>query len=441
MIWSKPRITGCVIVGLLASLAASSALAQERTPIEEFREGFPLDLSVRALDADLATILSGGDVSVYFARRAGEFLRTRVLPVRQPSKPLAVSEIYAIGEIVAEPLLGLGPMTLNAFITSPASYLEGIVIVHEGRIVFERYPRMRPENHHLTMSVAKVMASLVVDQLIAEGRIDPSEPISTYVPEFAGTPSGEVKVIDALDMTSGLQTDALTMDTGIDTDDLPISTRLLMALFGRPVNGEVEQMVEVMKAAQPDPNLQPGEAFQYSSHSTNLLVFLAEAVEDRRWADIFDERVWSRMHAEAPLQVHQSPDGNAGPQGFVSVTLRDLARFAMLYTPSWSAAAAEQVVSDDIVAAIRDGVRSHDFYVAGVGAEAAYTYFADDTMISNSRQWDVVWPDGDIWKGGLKGQGIYVSPDRDLVIAYFSLNNDEPIGPFLRAIGTSELFD
>lgn len=38
------------------------------------------------------------------------------------------------------------------------------------------------------------------------------------------------------------------------------------------------------------------------------------------------------------------------------------------------------------------------------------------------------------------GQGLYASPERDLVIAYYSVNNDEPIGPFLRAIATSGLF-
>jgi hypothetical protein len=35
-------------------------------------------------------------------------------------------------------------------------------------------------------------------------------------------------------------------------------------------------------------------------------------------------------------------------------------------------------------------------------------------------QWDAVWADGDFYKGGFRGQGLYVSPSRDLVIAFFS---------------------
>jgi len=66
----------------------------------------------------------------------------------------------------------------------------------------------------------------------------------------------------------------------------------------------------------------------------------------------------------------------------------------------------------------------------------------DDTMISNSRMWDAVWPDGDIWKSGLMAKGLYVSPDRDLVIAYFSVNEpDATIHRYLRPLATSGLFD
>ncbi|MGI9263111.1 MAG: serine hydrolase, partial [Woeseiaceae bacterium] len=37
----------------------------------------------------------------------------------------------------------------------------------------------------------------------------------------------------------------------------------------------------------------------------------------------------------------------------------------------------------------------------------------------NSYQWDFVMDDGDFFKGGFGGQGLYISPSRDLVIAFF----------------------
>jgi len=35
-----------------------------------------------------------------------------------------------------------------------------------------------------------------------------------------------------------------------------------------------------------------------------------------------------------------------------------------------------------------------------------------------SRQWNFAMEDGDLFKGGFGGQGLYVSPGRDLVIAF-----------------------
>ncbi|ADV89283.1 beta-lactamase [Vibrio vulnificus] len=33
---------------------------------------------------------------------------------------------------------------------------------------------------------------------------------------------------------------------------------------------------------------------------------------------------------------------------------------------------------------------------------------------------DTIFEDGDLYKGGVGGQGIYISPDKDLVVTFFS---------------------
>jgi hypothetical protein len=66
----------------------------------------------------------------------------------------------------------------------------------------------------------------------------------------------------------------------------------------------------------------------------------------------------------------------------------------------------------------------------------------NDYVISNSRQWDNIFPDGDMFKLGFNGQGMYVSLGRDLVIAYFSANPDEAPGQgYMRPISKSGLFN
>lgn len=423
-----------LMVALVLSATVNTAAAQERTPLEELRDGFPFELSQRARNADLPTLLSGGDEAAYFNVRASEFLPTAIVPVRQPVMMLDENMIPEIGEVSAE-TINFGTMTLDEYIAMPESYVQGFIVVHGGKIVYEQYPRMRPEDHHLWMSNAKVTTSLVIDLLIDDGKIDETATLDTYIPELVGTPTGDVIVRDALDMTTELNSDE-NPETRADPNS--IALRTFKAEFGMPHNGEVELLLDVLKDAEV--SIGAGTAFQYASATTQLLVYLAEAVEKMRWADIFDERVWSKIGAEAPLQVHLTPDGIAIGHGLLSSNLRDLARFGMLYTPSWEAIATEQVIDETLIQRIRDSVRSQEFFLGGYNGPVFQFIFDDDTMLSNSRQWDVVWPDGDMWKGGLMTQGLYVSPDRDLVIAYFSVNvDDRSIDRFLRPLATSGL--
>ena len=40
--------------------------------------------------------------------------------------------------------------------------------------------------------------------------------------------------------------------------------------------------------------------------------------------------------------------------------------------------------------------------------------------MANAYQWDAVFADGDFYKSGMNGQGIYVSPSRDVVIVWYA---------------------
>jgi len=422
----------CFICVLL--LVPTLAFTQDRTPIEKLVNNFPLELSKRARSADLPELLSGGDESLYFAMRTSEFFPTAILPSRQSPRPLSSELIPEIGQIKAK-TQHFGSLSLDDFLAKPESYSQGFIVVHKGKIVYEKYPRMRPEDHHIWMSNAKVTVSLVIDLLINDGKIDENKTMGDYVPEFRGTPTAKVRVRDVLDMTTGLNSDE-TPATRSDPNS--IATRTFLAEFGMTYNGKAERLIDVLKDAKFVSK--PGDKFQYASATTQLLVFLAEAVERKSWSDIFDERIWSKISADAPIQLHMTPDGVVAAHGLISSNLRDHARFGMLYTPSWDKVSIEQVVTPAMIARIRDGVRTKKFFFGSYSGPVFVERFADDTMISNSRQWDIVWPDGDLWKSGLMSQGLYVSPDKNLVIAYFSLNaTDRSIDRYLRPIANSKL--
>ncbi|RLA60569.1 MAG: serine hydrolase [Epsilonproteobacteria bacterium] len=421
----------CSVCTLL--LIPTASFTQDRTPIEKLVNNFPLKLSKQARSADLPVLLTGGDKSVYFAMRTSEFFPTAILPSQQPTRPLSSGLIPEIGDIKAE-TMHFGTLSLDDFLAKSESYAQGFIVMHKGKIVYEKYPRMKPKDHHVWMSNAKVTASLVIDLLINDGKIDEKKTMGDYVPEFRGTPTGTVTVKDVLDMTTGLNSDEYP-ETRSDPNS--IATRTFRAEFGMLQNGKVERLIDVLKDAKFV--AKPGEKFQYASASTQLLVYLAEAVGNKRWSEIFDERVWSKVSSDAPIQLHMTPDGVVAAHGLISSNLRDLARFGMLYTPNWDKVATEQIVTPVMISRIRNGVRTKEFFLGGFNGPAFVKIFADDTIISNSRQWDIIWPDGDFWKGGMMSQGLYVSPDKNLVIAYFSLNGtDRSIDRYLRPIANSK---
>ena len=47
-------------------------------------------------------------------------------------------------------------------------------------------------------------------------------------------------------------------------------------------------------------------------------------------------------------------------------------------------------------------------------------YFKDGQSSHATYQWDLVFNDGDLFKAGRYGQGIYVSPETDTVVVWFS---------------------
>jgi CubicO group peptidase (beta-lactamase class C family) len=305
-----------------------------------------------------------------------------------------------------------------------------MIVVHRGRIVLEQYPGMRPTDNHVWMSNTKTTTSLVVRILAERGRIDVKLPIDTYMPALKGTAWEGTSVQDVLDMASGM--DVVETQTNRENPRSFI-TRFNLAATGEPnPDGVKESQFEVMRTAA---RMRPaGQAFDYSSVNTTMLALLAETVEKRRWHEIFQDLVWSKMGAEGDGLLAIAPDSTPQAYGLFASRLRDLARYGMLYTPSWNRAARERVVSTDYIRAIQTSGRKTIFGVGEIGEAMKKVYFPSDPPNANAWQWDGVWDDGDMYKGGVYGQGLYVSPARDLVVVWYSTAMKSDLSDFARQV-------
>ncbi|HLF29533.1 MAG TPA: hypothetical protein VI566_00745, partial [Xanthomonadales bacterium] len=143
------------------------------------------------------------------------------------------------------------------------------------------------------------------------------------------------------------------------------------------------------------------------------------------------ERIWSKIGAEGDAQVGVNLEGGAAIYGMMSSRLRDKVRYGMLYTPSWVVVSDERVIPQSLIEKIQHGCRP-EIYERAVMAGGPGDPAAEQRC--NSRQWDAVFDDGDMYKGGARGQGLYVSPGRDLVMAWFSTTSESGWMNYARAI-------
>ena len=87
-----------------------------------------------------------------------------------------------------------------------ANYTDAIVVLHRGRIVYERYSGvMAPHQPHMAMSVTKSIFGTLGAMLVAEGKLEENALVTKYIPELARTAYGDATVRQVLDMTIGVQ--------------------------------------------------------------------------------------------------------------------------------------------------------------------------------------------------------------------------------------------
>jgi len=302
-------------------------------------------------------------------------------------------------------------MTLGDYVkTEP--HIDGIVVLHKGQIVYEAYPNLKPYQKHLAWSVTKVVVSTALAILQNQGKLNTMLPIERYLPELEGTAWASTSVQNIINMASGM--DCLDSDGYQKTNTCVYRYEESLGVTARknePVT-TLEHIQEIKRRGI------PGEKNEYASVNTYVLGLLLEAITDKPLWIALQDLVWSKIGAEADALFTISPKGNAYSSGGLNARLRDIARFGELFTT-------------------KDGLKVigkrhlHDLKSGNIISfqssqkEEFAKQFVKDIPSHAAWQWDMIWPDGDMHKSGYSGQGIFVSPERQLVIAYFGTHSKD----------------
>ncbi len=307
-----------------------------------------------------------------------------------PAAPLPVALRGEIDGVRFTPLGSDRTMTWRQSLD--ANYTDGIVVLHRGRIVYERYfGVLEPGGQHGAMSVTKTFVGTLAAILAAEGTLDPARRVDHYVPELAA--SGIRFSEDYADPN------AEVWAHGAAGNPLPKPKDYT----GPRTYYEFLQTVK--------PQGVHGEAFHYRTANTDALGWVLARVTGKSVAQLLSERIWSQLGAEQDAYMSVDSIGTPFAGGGLSTGLRDLARFGEMIRNN-GALNGRQIVPAMAVADIRRGASQADFAKAGYEQLPGWSY--------RNMWWVTHNEHGAFAARGVHGQTIYVDPKAEMVIARFA---------------------
>jgi len=272
-----------------------------------------------------------------------------------------------------------------------------VAVVRGGELIAERYggtlehwdrpaEPVVPHTRLLSWSMAKSMLHAVVGMLVAEGRLALDTPAP--VPEWAGAddPRRAITLEHLLTMRDGL-------DFAESYEEGQVS-HVVEMLFG-----EGEHDMAAYAAARP-PAHAPGEAFNYSSGTSNIVsgIVARELGPGEPYRRFLDERLFGPLGMTS-AEPRFDEAGTFLGSSFVYATAHDYLRFGLLY--------------------LRDGVWDGTRLLPEGWVDHARrirSYDAAEDRWYGAHWWSVGDDLGTFWASGYEGQSIMICPPLDLVV-------------------------
>lgn len=336
--------------------------------------------------AILANPPAGRDVLFWSdAQRSAAFRMMDRLPFIIESRTIPRGEhVHALPE--GAPLDLSGEIDLDAYLLSQNA--AGLVILQDGKIRVERYGNgFTPEGRWTSFSVAKSLTSTLVGAAIADGYIDNlDDPVAKYIPDLAGSPYDDVTVAQLLTMTSGVGWNE-------DYEDPASDVALFDKQAAEPGKSGIVTYMRTLDRAHP-----PGEVWNYSTGETNLIGVLVSEATGKEVSAYLSEKIWAPYGMEQDATWLLGQDGHEISGCCIQAATRDYARFGQFILDGGLVDGGPILPSDWLPSAT--------LKQADIG-EAGYGY---------GFQW-WTWDDGSYMADGIFGQGIFIDPARNLIIA------------------------
>ncbi len=295
-----------------------------------------------------------------------------------------------------------------------ANYTDGMLILHKGEVVYERYfGCLEEDGKHAIMSMTKSFTGLLAEIMVVEGTLDDTALVSDVIPEIGDSAFASATVRQVMDMTTGVKYSENYSDPNADIWVYSAAASPLPkpADYEGP-NGYWEYLQQV------EPEGNHGDEFHYKTINSDMLGWIISRVSGKSVTELASERLWRRMGVEQ--DAYQLVDGKGVPfaGGGISAGLRDLGRLGQLMLNEGELNG-ERLFPAEVAQNISAGGDRSKF---GTG-------FPTFGAGSYTSQWWVFHNDHGAYAArGVHGQTIYVDPTAEMVLVRLSSFPQAPNG-------------
>lgn len=283
-----------------------------------------------------------------------------------------------------------------------ANYTDGMLILHKGKVVYERYfGCLEEDGKHAIMSMTKSFTGLLAEIMVVEGALDDTQLVRDVIPEIGDSAFATATVRQVMDMTTGVQYSENYSDPNAD---IWLYSRAASPL-PKPADYEGPNGYwEYLQQVKPEGN--HGDEFHYKTINSDMLGWIISRVSGKSVTELASERLWRRMGVEQ--DAYQTVDGKGVPfaGGGITAGLRDLGRLGQLMLNEGELNG-ERLFPAEVVEKISAGGDRSKF------GDGFPTFGAG----SYTSQWWVLHNDHGAYAArGVHGQTIYVDPTADMVL-------------------------
>ncbi len=264
------------------------------------------------------------------------------------------------------------------------NHTAGVLVIKNGEVKLERYGLGNTEETlWISFSVSKSVTSMLLGAAIQEGYINSvDDPVSQYLPRLKGSTYDEVSIRNILHMASGVEWNEDYTDLNSDVATYPS-----------------DKVIEMQRYLGTKPRVAPaGERFNYSTADTDLVGAIVRAAIGNNLSSYLENKMWQPFGME--FDANWGTHGDEGEHGgcCMNMALRDYGRIGMFAMSGGQLPDGRKILPDGWM---------EDSATPSAGNQG-YGYL---WWLNNDRTYRAQ---------GIFGQGIYVKPESDLVIAVIS---------------------